>query len=703
MIFKKIYILIIGLAQIISQSLIAQIPDPPRATVPGSTVSVIARSFGDSVMVRWAPNSIEAWTGGNTYGYNVFRYLVVDENTNVINRPIKEKLNQNPVRPLSFETIEKLYSHNSYAAIVAQAIYGNTFNLNDHSENVSLINQANDLSNRYSFSLFACDISLTAAYSHGLLFVDKEVKYGEKYVYCIKPDWNDTISISDSSLVFIAVNDTFPVPAPVDVYARFDNKITEISWEGKLMQDIFTAYHIERSDDQGMTFKRVNKNPVINTTSFKETKLNRIIYVDTVPEFEKEYYYRVRGVTPFGEISKPSEVVSGKGKKMLVGVNPMIIKSDRLPEGQIDVKWEFPAEYEKEITGFTVERSDAAEGIFARISDTLDAGIRNFRDKEPSGVNYYQVCAHSKSGYAYCSFPSLIQLPDSIPPAVPVGLEGTIDSSGTVRLKWFSNKEKDFKSYRIYRSNYPDEDFVLINSQMITKTSYVDTIPLNNLNNYIYYAISAQDKNYNESGKSVPLKIAKPDTISPVAPRISDYQAGPDRIRLEWIPSSSDDVEKHCMYRRDQGNDEWKLLAVFDTVEEINTYVDSGLVMGTTYAYLVIAVDAAGLESENNRSVSVRTGIATGLNPSVVLRLIPGADGKSVEIRWSFKDSEIGKVLIYKSVDEDGYVLFKTITDRSKKITDTIVEPGHTYSYRVQLITNSGVRMKISEPAAIKL
>lgn len=653
-------------------------------------------------MLRFAPTSIESWLSGNKFGYSIYRYRVVENKTRVIDSPEKIQLNEEPVLPLPLETIEKLYGTDPYAGVVAQAIYGSSFDLETKDKSANMMNLASELSNRYSFSLFACDMSVDAARSHGLLFVDKDVSYGDKYVYCVKLNRTDTFSVADSALIMVAVNDTFTVPAPVNVYAAFRDMTVSLSWEGSAMEQVFTAYNIERSDDGGKTFKKINKQPIINISQSENEKLRRMVYVDTIPRNEKEYFYRVRGITPFGEISPPSDVVSGQGANYLVGVNPMITGSEVLNESKLKIIWEFPEGYDEYVKGFTVERSDVADGHYVRLSDTLEKTVRTFTDTTANNVNYYQVCAISTSGNVFCSFPSLVQLPDSIPPEIPQGLSGIIDSSGIVTLRWNSNRESDFMSYRIYRSNNPERDFVLTNRLMISDTVFTDTIPLNNLSGEVYYAVSAQDKNYNESEKCQPLKILKPDTIAPVPPLIKNYNVTDKAITMEWISSTSDDVTKNLLYRKQQGEKTWKLIFVADTSNKTDIISDTSVTGGTTYEYMMIAVDESGLESVNNRRITIKTGNYP-TTKSIPLKLTPGTNGRSVVIHWNNNNTDVQKILIYKALDKENMVLYRTLDPDENKYTDTEVKPGSVYNYCTQMILKNGSRSVISEVYTINL
>jgi fibronectin type 3 domain-containing protein len=326
----------------------------------------------------------------------------------------------------------------------------------------------------------------------------------------------------------------------------------------------------------------------------------------------------------------------------------------------------------------------------------LPANTRSFTDVNARNVNYYQVCAISKSALAYCSFPSLIQLPDSIPPIVPLGIKGSIDSSGVVVLTWLKNTEPDLLSYKVYRSNDPELDFVLANTEVINDTIFTDTIPLNNLSRVVYYSVTAQDRNYNESERSIPLAVNKPDTIPPVAPVIKNYSAAATSINIEWIASSSEDVVRHDIYRKKEGDKEWSLIARISQVQQINTFTDSLLMMDMNYGYLILAVDANGLESEGSKPLAVKTSVSAGPS-AITYKLKRSNDGTTVTISWAAKVQDIDRILIYRAIDNENFTLYRTIKFVLKEFDDTGIKLGHTYLYRFMEVNGKGIKSKISD------
>ena len=58
-----------------------------------ASIKVIGRSFGDSVVLRWAPTSPTAWQALNLYGYKIERYTLVRDSIALQDKPMKVLVN----------------------------------------------------------------------------------------------------------------------------------------------------------------------------------------------------------------------------------------------------------------------------------------------------------------------------------------------------------------------------------------------------------------------------------------------------------------------------------------------------------------------------------------------------------------------------------------------------------------------------------
>ncbi len=246
-------------------------------------------------------------------------------------------------------------------------------------------------------------------------------------------------------------------------------------------------------------------------------------YIDSLGQNDKNYYYRVNGISPFGEYGKYSDTISGQGKPILP-YTPRIrdFKFTNNPNEAIII-WEFPKEGEKITQKFQLNQADKDSGPYSVIVDNIPASQREVTYSELEPSNYITITAVGRTPKQQkTSFSTLIQPEDSIPPAIPIGLEGEIDSLGIARFHWKMNEEKDFLGYRVFRGFTAKEEPSQLTVSPIAINQFTDTIAIKNLNAKVNYQAVAVDKRFNHSNKSEVLQLEKPDVIPPTTPVFSN-------------------------------------------------------------------------------------------------------------------------------------------------------------------------------------
>ncbi|MEN8122776.1 MAG: hypothetical protein ABFS35_20715, partial [Bacteroidota bacterium] len=114
------------LTLLITSTVIAQTDSIPK-------VEVIARALQNKVILRWAPTSPIAWQYANKYSYTIERVTMTKKNKLLKNRELI-KLTENSIKLLpedQWEAVVKdsLGNIDNYAAIAAQSIFGESFEL----------------------------------------------------------------------------------------------------------------------------------------------------------------------------------------------------------------------------------------------------------------------------------------------------------------------------------------------------------------------------------------------------------------------------------------------------------------------------------------------------------------------------------------------------------------------------------------------
>lgn len=659
-------------------------------------VHIIARAEENSILLRIAPGSPALWELGNKYGYVIERFTVTRDKQYLGSRE-RHVLTSQTLKPLPMAQWETMSLNNPFAEIAVEAIYGETFELStDFSQDVmQMYNKAKELESRFSFALFAADISPEVSQASGLYLKDTDVRKNEKYLYRVYSTVPQTLIKSDTGFVYTSLADFSPLPEIREVKAQFSDHLAMISWSTRYAQSFYSAYWIERSED-GKTFSRTSELPFVNTYPDDKPDPGVSFKLDSLGENNKTYFYRVIGISPFGITGPPSEVVKGEGVEAL-GASAAIRKiSDS--NGQADLMWEFPKEKESAIKGFEIERSSKPDNNFKTVSGLLPSATRIFHDSKPEGTNYYRVKALGKNGAKSISFPVLFQLEDSIPPLQPTGLVGFIDTTGLVTLRWNNNRESDLSGYRVFRSNFQNSEFSQITSDPVDSAVFKEKIPLQNLSRAIYYKVQAIDTRFNPSTYSSVIKIMKPDQVAPVAPVFKSWRAEKDKIELTWSFSPSSDVTHHNLKAKLSTSAEWITTKKFiSTNRPVYNYQSMN---AGDYEFMLEAVDSSG-----NSSVSkILKATLTGTPPKSIenIKATPDRTKKQIVLSWKETLPDTQKILVYRAEGDNPVTLYKAIPGNSLQFIDSQVSMNTTYSYYLKVVLEGGAESAFSEKLEVR-
>ncbi len=651
-------------------------------------IQVLAKVTNTEIILRWAPNSPIAWHYANKYGYTIERHTLFRNGTKLIPAE-KAILTPKSIKPAQENRWEKA-EKNKYNAVAWQAIFGEKFEVTGvENEMLKIRDMSNALTNRWSLALFACDHSLQAAELSGLLFKDKTIKKNERYLYRIYTNIPKEIARVDTGSYYADAGNITQYPKPLEVSAEFKDRIVVLRWNRIYYTGIYTSWSVERSEDKGKTFKRINQNPLVNLNN-----QNRIIdymqYTDSLPDNDKKYWYRIIGHSAFGDEGPPSDTISGKGKIRLKAV-PAFSKCMVNEKGEAVISWVFPEDYNPELQGFIITSSSADKGKYKEIHDgLLPPEQRLFLHKNPSSVNYYKVNAIDKYGETYRSQSFLLQLADSIPPKAPSGLRGSIDSSGIVSVSWRANSEEDLFGYRVYMTNHLNSEFTQITRKAVPDTVFKFKTTLKTLTEDMYIKVMAEDNRFNPSEYSEIIKLKRPDTIAPSPPVIKKFSVTDSCIYLEWIRSTSEDVVNHIVFRAKADEDEWEAIAVFDTIYNINHHCDTSALPGIMYKYLVIAVDEVDNKSEKIKPVKLQMSKKRTKGEIKNFKAKVDNEAKHIVISWDLPDKNIKEIRLYKKNGTGKIKTYKRFYKPVNKFIDSNILINTRYEYRLRIIFADG-------------
>ena len=646
----------------------------------------------DSVLLRWAPTDKQMWDLGNQYGYVVERYTILrnGEQPDEIERL---QLTPEPLKPAPLEEWEK-YEDDKYVSIAAECIFGEKISI-PILHPVAIAKQQQLEQNFFSFALYAADQSITTAQLSGLYLVDKAARKNEKYLYSVHISLPDSLP-NDTAFAFTGISEHRPLPQPLDFKAQWENKKVQLSWNILYLNHIFNSYVIEKSQD-GKNYTPISDNAIVQVADI-DVSPEYGYWSDSLPDNKSTWYYRVRGINAFGKLGPPSDSVVGHGR-IPITLSPVIDKKEVINNEEIQLSWEYPEEMNEYITGFRLYRSSAPDEKKEKILETEDSSCRTFIDKNPGLTNYYLLSVFDDYTEKVSSSHTYAELIDSIPPAPPVAITGSIDSTGIVTLNWMKNTEADIDGYRVYRSNHPDFDFQLISPSVVKDTVFYDSIQLNTLTKNVYYCLRAIDLRQNQSIFSEILELKRPDIIPPVSPLIQSVSEIENKLLITWINSSSIDVIAHHIYKKEINDTEFQLLATVNMPnEKQSSYTDNAILPGETYIYYMKAEDNSGLFSASSSPIQIRV---SGNSPNQIT-LKEENDSEKITLKWSINSKQKAiRVLIYKAENDEPLRLYDNTVENS--YIDNKISIEKTFRYRIKAVYEDESSSELSNEVIIKL
>ncbi|MBK6264763.1 hypothetical protein JKA74_06925 [Marivirga sp. S37H4] len=693
---KYIIILIFACWGLPLSGILAQAPSVQKE-VKG--VKVIANVKDDGIHLRWAPTSAVLWSLGNTKGYKIYRYTIKVDGEITDDKEFTDLTpNKITYRP---EADWEAIINEPYAPVAAQALFGETFTISRQgSPNMmEAINKSREEESRFSFSLLAADLSpITAEYS-GLYFVDKEVQKNKTYLY--KVFIPESTKPLDTGMVYLSANEMVKLPRIKSLKAEFGDRSAKLEWNTTYGFEYYTAYNVERSTDS-IHFEQINERPLVNAGFDRNKPVNLLYAADSLPENKTTYYYRVKGISPFGEEGPGSNMVKGEGKVKLQ-VKPFNIAHTYNEEGNILLSWEFDEGFEYMIEGFHIVRVENLDkGKVVKLNDApIRADKRSFLDNQPLTSNYYQIIAASKHGDMQASVTHMAQTEDSIPPAPTRIIKVEVDTSGVAKINWHRNTEPDFYGYKVMKAYDRTAEFSLINGQILKDSVYVDTLNLNRITRKVFYKIISLDKHYNHSKSSHIFEATFPDVVAPVSPVLNKVLQDSLGVALYWQNSSSKDIRANLIYRKEGGRKNWKLVHAMSGKDSI--WHDRDLTNNITYHYTLIAVDSAGNESAPQRALPITYKDFQLKEGIKFFSLEANRKEKFISVEWELsKNKEIHSIELYRGDETTPLRHFMKITPDEGIYIDKKLVVNTSYKYALRVKYEDGTLSKISQIKEIK-
>jgi uncharacterized protein len=638
----------------------------------------------NEVLLRWAPANKKVFDLALVNGYKITR---TDDVGNKI-------VLHSGLKPLPKEDSAwfSLLRKNENAIFAVNVIYQNK-----PKEGLPLKEQQNNEMMAYNMFLMSCNFDAEIAEAGALFFRDKNIDPARRYTYRIEVNGLPPALKLLPGNVNVKAGDLSKNPPINNLAGIFKNKSVRLKWKAADLTSSYCAYDIERSKDS-INYVKLNKAPVIMISSQFEKNKQFIFYLDTFPTVKEKYYYRIKGINHFGELSEGSNVVSAIGYEPLNSY-PLIdsIKVINNLRVYLHFRMENKKENEKP-KEYILMRSKKDKGPYTKIFSS--AVPSEYLDEKPESANYYKVGALTYGGDTLYSFSYLALISDTIPPSPPKNLKAKVDLKGNVTLSWDKNPEPDVRGYKILKSNALHEEFVQINKEFALEPQFKDKLNLKTLTKNIYYSVVATDKRYNNSVKCTPIEVKRPDTICPVKPVLTSLELKDNGIKVNWINSSSEDVKYYVLYRSTELSGKDTKLTEWKAMDSLRSFLDTTVIPGVGYKYrLLVSDEDDNISISNNPYVKFETGYRrklTNVNYSV------DRTQRTISLKWNYPEKEIEKYVLYRAKKGGSLTIIKTLPAKTSEFIDDTPNMGNIYEYRIKPVFANGAEGIISDAIIIE-
>jgi fibronectin type 3 domain-containing protein len=400
--------------------------------------------------------------------------------------------------------------------------------------------------------------------------------------------------------------------------------------------------------------------------------------------------------TPVG--SYPLQIVGTSGSLARSGATTLVVQASSgepaaptnltataVNGNQINLTWTASSG----ATSYNVLNATASGGPYTTIATGVATTSYSNTGLVAGTTYYYVVVALNSAGQSPDSTQASATTPGGVPGA-PTGLTATTVSASQINLSW--NTTTGANSYNVGQSTISGGPYTTIATGVVNN-SYSST-GLAGGTTY-YYVVSA----VNGIGQGANSAQASATTV-PAAPTgltASPLSSG-TQIQLNWNASAG--ATAYTVGRSTTNGGPYTTLTNYNGVPAsdvtTNSDTDDGLVNGTTYYYVVVAIGASG--SSGNSSQASATAGATSA-PAAPTSLTATAGNAQVALSWTASSGATSYNVLNSTTSGGPYTTVATGVS-STSYTNTGLTNGTTYYFVVQAVNSYGTSGNSNQASA---
>jgi fibronectin type 3 domain-containing protein len=359
--------------------------------------------------------------------------------------------------------------------------------------------------------------------------------------------------------------------APANLTATAGNAVVTLTWTASPGA---TGYIVQRATTDGGPYTQLAQlsAPAVNG------------YTDSSVTNGTTYYYVVQTLTAAGSSANSPQVSATPG---VPGVSPAAPTNLAATPGNAVVTLTWTAS--TGATGYNVKRATTSGGPYTQLAAPTSSGYTD--SSVINGVTYYYVVSTLTAAGESANSAQVSATPSaqSVAPAAPTNLTAT-PGNAVVALTWTASTGAT--GYNVKRATTSGGPYTQLAAP--SSNGYTDSSVTNGTT--YYYVVSATNSTGESANSAQVFATPTAPSVPPAAPSNLTATAGDTQVSLTWSASSG--ATSYNVKRSGTSGGPYTQIAAPTST----SYTDTALTNGTTYYYVVSAVNSSG-ESANSAQV----------------------------------------------------------------------------------------------------